>query len=118
MSSSSTNSTTRTVNTAQGVNTASTQGAADSSTTVENLSGAPKCSKMLSSFLHQFNKQFCFFLICQFLSSFDLESLKPSIYQPPHSFVFFPLNQSNLCWLHLHCFLTSFCSSINSQHPP
>nr|GEY00549.1 putative ribonuclease H-like domain-containing protein [Tanacetum cinerariifolium] len=38
LSSSSTNSTTRAVNTAQGVNTASTQGAADSSITVENLS--------------------------------------------------------------------------------
>ncbi|GKA28620.1 ribonuclease H-like domain-containing protein, partial [Tanacetum coccineum] len=38
LSSSSTNSTTRVVNTAQGVNTASTQGAADSSTIVENLS--------------------------------------------------------------------------------
>nr|GEZ43107.1 hypothetical protein [Tanacetum cinerariifolium] len=37
LSSSSTNSTTRAVNTAQGVNTASTQGATDSSTTVENL---------------------------------------------------------------------------------
>nr|GFD28254.1 hypothetical protein [Tanacetum cinerariifolium] len=35
-----TNSTTRAVNTAQGVNTACTQGAADSSTTVENLSDA------------------------------------------------------------------------------
>ncbi|GJX12996.1 ribonuclease H-like domain-containing protein [Tanacetum coccineum] len=40
LSSSSTNSATRVVNTAQGVNTASTQGAADSSTTVENLSDA------------------------------------------------------------------------------
>ncbi|GKC80248.1 hypothetical protein Tco_1131022, partial [Tanacetum coccineum] len=40
LSSSSTNSTTRAVNTAQGVNTASTQGAADSSTTVKNLSDA------------------------------------------------------------------------------
>ncbi|GKA05557.1 hypothetical protein Tco_0684677 [Tanacetum coccineum] len=40
LSSSSTNSVTRAVNTAQGVNTASTQGAADSSTTVENLSDA------------------------------------------------------------------------------
>nr|GFB19576.1 hypothetical protein [Tanacetum cinerariifolium] len=40
LSSSSTNSTTRAVNTAQGVNTACTQGAADSSTTVENLSDA------------------------------------------------------------------------------
>ncbi|GJR94482.1 hypothetical protein Tco_0266656 [Tanacetum coccineum] len=38
LSSSSTNSATRAVNTAQGVNTASTQGVADSSTTVENLS--------------------------------------------------------------------------------
>ncbi|GJV73093.1 ribonuclease H-like domain-containing protein [Tanacetum coccineum] len=38
LSSSSTNSATRAVNTAQGVNTTSTQGAADSSTTVENLS--------------------------------------------------------------------------------
>ncbi|GJT41134.1 retrovirus-related pol polyprotein from transposon TNT 1-94 [Tanacetum coccineum] len=38
LSSSSTNRATRAVNTAQGVNTASTQGAADSSTTVENLS--------------------------------------------------------------------------------
>ncbi|GJZ86331.1 putative reverse transcriptase, RNA-dependent DNA polymerase [Tanacetum coccineum] len=38
LSSSSTNSATRAINTAQGVNTASTQGAADSSTTVENLS--------------------------------------------------------------------------------
>ncbi|GKC99890.1 hypothetical protein Tco_1170165 [Tanacetum coccineum] len=38
LSFSSTNSATRAVNTAQGVNTASTQGAADSSTTVENLS--------------------------------------------------------------------------------
>ncbi|GJT08326.1 ribonuclease H-like domain-containing protein [Tanacetum coccineum] len=38
LSSSSTNSATRVVNTAQGVNTASTQGAADSSTSVENLS--------------------------------------------------------------------------------
>ncbi|GJT73801.1 hypothetical protein Tco_1033087 [Tanacetum coccineum] len=37
LSSSSTNSATRAVNTAQDVNTASTQGAADSSTTVENL---------------------------------------------------------------------------------
>nr|GEX44958.1 ribonuclease H-like domain-containing protein [Tanacetum cinerariifolium] len=36
-SSSSTNSTTRAVNTAQGVNTPSTQGAANSSTTIENL---------------------------------------------------------------------------------
>ncbi|GJV05344.1 hypothetical protein Tco_1338913 [Tanacetum coccineum] len=35
-----TNSATRAINTAQGVNTASTQGAADSSTTVENLSDA------------------------------------------------------------------------------
>ncbi|GKF92631.1 hypothetical protein Tco_0279350, partial [Tanacetum coccineum] len=40
LSSSSTNSATRAVNTAQSVNTASTQGAADSSTTVENLSNA------------------------------------------------------------------------------
>ncbi|GKF53145.1 hypothetical protein Tco_0160055 [Tanacetum coccineum] len=40
MSSSSTNSATRAVNTAQGVNTASTQGAVNSSTTVENLSDA------------------------------------------------------------------------------
>ncbi|GKF37045.1 hypothetical protein Tco_0113803, partial [Tanacetum coccineum] len=40
MSSSSTNSTTRAVNTAQGVNTGSTQGAADSSKTIENLSDA------------------------------------------------------------------------------
>nr|GEY26935.1 hypothetical protein [Tanacetum cinerariifolium] len=39
-STSSTNSTTRAVNTTQGVNTASTQGAADSSMTVENLSDA------------------------------------------------------------------------------
>ncbi|GJT19329.1 hypothetical protein Tco_0878035 [Tanacetum coccineum] len=38
LSSSSTNSATRVVNTAQGVNTASTQGVADSSTTIENLS--------------------------------------------------------------------------------
>ncbi|GKB85233.1 hypothetical protein Tco_0957505, partial [Tanacetum coccineum] len=38
LSSSSTNSATRAVNTAQGVNTASTQGVADSLTTVENLS--------------------------------------------------------------------------------
>ncbi|GJY27766.1 hypothetical protein Tco_0403533 [Tanacetum coccineum] len=38
LSSSSTNSATRVVNTAQGVNTASTQGVADSSTTVKNLS--------------------------------------------------------------------------------
>ncbi|GKB46299.1 ribonuclease H-like domain-containing protein, partial [Tanacetum coccineum] len=40
ISSSSTNSATRAVNTAQGVNTASTQDAADSSTTIENLSDA------------------------------------------------------------------------------
>nr|GEX64128.1 hypothetical protein [Tanacetum cinerariifolium] len=40
LSFSNTNSTTRAVNTAQGVNTVSTQGAADSSTTVENLSDA------------------------------------------------------------------------------
>ncbi|GJX90848.1 hypothetical protein Tco_0344174 [Tanacetum coccineum] len=40
LSSSSTNNATRAVNTTQGVNTASTQGAADSSTTVENLSDA------------------------------------------------------------------------------
>ncbi|GKF20058.1 hypothetical protein Tco_0068696, partial [Tanacetum coccineum] len=40
LSSSSTNSATRAVNTAQGVNIASTQGAADSSTTIENLSDA------------------------------------------------------------------------------
>ncbi|GJX21666.1 retrovirus-related pol polyprotein from transposon TNT 1-94 [Tanacetum coccineum] len=40
LSSSNTNSATRVVNTTQGVNTASTQGAADSSTTVENLSDA------------------------------------------------------------------------------
>ncbi|GKE10827.1 hypothetical protein Tco_1414378 [Tanacetum coccineum] len=40
LSSSSTNSATRAVNTTQGVNTASTQGATDSSTTVENLSDA------------------------------------------------------------------------------
>ncbi|GJY04535.1 ribonuclease H-like domain-containing protein [Tanacetum coccineum] len=40
LSFSSTNSATRAVNTAQGVNTASTQGATDSSTTVENLSDA------------------------------------------------------------------------------
>nr|GEW83216.1 ribonuclease H-like domain-containing protein [Tanacetum cinerariifolium] len=40
LSFSNTNSTTRAVNTAEGVNTASTQGAADSSTTVENLSDA------------------------------------------------------------------------------
>ncbi|GJW85071.1 hypothetical protein Tco_0158216 [Tanacetum coccineum] len=40
LSSSSTNSATRAVNTTQGVNTASTQGAAGSSTTVENLSDA------------------------------------------------------------------------------
>ncbi|GKF06904.1 hypothetical protein Tco_0037572, partial [Tanacetum coccineum] len=40
LSSSSTNSATRAVNTPQGVNTASTQGAANSSTTVENLSDA------------------------------------------------------------------------------
>nr|GEU66505.1 putative reverse transcriptase, RNA-dependent DNA polymerase [Tanacetum cinerariifolium] len=38
LSSSSTNNTTRAVNTAQGVNTTSTQGAVNSSTTVENLS--------------------------------------------------------------------------------
>ncbi|GJV20679.1 ribonuclease H-like domain-containing protein [Tanacetum coccineum] len=40
LSSSSTNSETRTINTAQGVNTTSTQGDTDSSTTVENLSDA------------------------------------------------------------------------------
>ncbi|GKD80358.1 hypothetical protein Tco_1342979, partial [Tanacetum coccineum] len=40
LSSSRTNSATKAVNTAQDVNTASTQGAADSSTTVENLSDA------------------------------------------------------------------------------
>ncbi|GJZ07029.1 ribonuclease H-like domain-containing protein [Tanacetum coccineum] len=40
LSSSSTNSATKAVNTAQGVNTTSTQGAANSSTTVENLSDA------------------------------------------------------------------------------
>nr|GEW37675.1 hypothetical protein [Tanacetum cinerariifolium] len=40
LSSSSTNSPTRAVYTAQGVNTASTQGAADSSTTIKNLSDA------------------------------------------------------------------------------
>ncbi|GKA68391.1 hypothetical protein Tco_0768308 [Tanacetum coccineum] len=40
LSSSNTNSATRIVNIAQGVNTASTQGVADSSTTVENLSDA------------------------------------------------------------------------------
>ncbi|GKE15652.1 hypothetical protein Tco_1423229 [Tanacetum coccineum] len=40
LSSSSTNSATRAVNTTQGVNTASTQGAVDSSTTVEKLSDA------------------------------------------------------------------------------
>ncbi|GJX10218.1 hypothetical protein Tco_0200077 [Tanacetum coccineum] len=40
LSSSSTNSATRVVNTARGINTASTQGVADSSTTVENLSDA------------------------------------------------------------------------------
>ncbi|GJR60004.1 ribonuclease H-like domain-containing protein [Tanacetum coccineum] len=40
LSSGSTNSATRTVNTAQGVNTANTQGAADNSTTVEILSDA------------------------------------------------------------------------------
>ncbi|GJY93833.1 putative ribonuclease H-like domain-containing protein [Tanacetum coccineum] len=40
LSSSSTNSATRAVNTTQGVNTAGTQGVADSSTTVENLSDA------------------------------------------------------------------------------
>ncbi|GKF26260.1 hypothetical protein Tco_0082154 [Tanacetum coccineum] len=40
LSSSNTNSATRAVNTAQGVNTASTQGVADSSTTIENLSDA------------------------------------------------------------------------------
>ncbi|GJU25160.1 ribonuclease H-like domain-containing protein [Tanacetum coccineum] len=40
LSSSSTNSATRAVNTAQGVNTASTQGVAESSTTVKNLSDA------------------------------------------------------------------------------
>ncbi|GJV19566.1 ribonuclease H-like domain-containing protein [Tanacetum coccineum] len=40
LSFSSTNSATRAVNTTQGVNIASTQGAADSSTTVENLSDA------------------------------------------------------------------------------
>ncbi|GJY69147.1 putative reverse transcriptase domain-containing protein [Tanacetum coccineum] len=40
LSSSNTNSATRAVNTAQGVNTASTQDVADSSTTVENLSDA------------------------------------------------------------------------------
>ncbi|GJS86093.1 retrovirus-related pol polyprotein from transposon TNT 1-94 [Tanacetum coccineum] len=40
LSSSSTNNATRAVNTSQGVNTASTQGATDSSTTIENLSNA------------------------------------------------------------------------------
>ncbi|GKF00578.1 ribonuclease H-like domain-containing protein, partial [Tanacetum coccineum] len=40
LSSSSTNNATRAVNTAQGVNTASTEGVVDSSTTVENLSDA------------------------------------------------------------------------------
>ncbi|GKF10636.1 ribonuclease H-like domain-containing protein [Tanacetum coccineum] len=40
LSTSNTNSATRAVNTAQGINTASTQGAADSSTTIENLSDA------------------------------------------------------------------------------
>nr|GFA91048.1 hypothetical protein [Tanacetum cinerariifolium] len=40
LSSNNTNSTTRSVNTTQGVNSASTQGAADSLTTVENLSDA------------------------------------------------------------------------------
>ncbi|GJX32282.1 putative ribonuclease H-like domain-containing protein [Tanacetum coccineum] len=40
LSSSNTNSATRAVNTTQGVNTASTEGVADSSTTVENLSNA------------------------------------------------------------------------------
>nr|GEV91111.1 hypothetical protein [Tanacetum cinerariifolium] len=56
LSSSNTNSTTRAINTTQGVNNASTQGAADSLTTVENLSDAiiysfftsqPKCVKDL-----------------------------------------------------------------------
>ncbi|GKC26265.1 hypothetical protein Tco_1033559 [Tanacetum coccineum] len=46
LSSSSTNSATRAVNTAQGVNTASTQGAADSSTTIENLSDANTGKKL------------------------------------------------------------------------
>nr|GEX16293.1 hypothetical protein [Tanacetum cinerariifolium] len=41
LSSSSTNSTSRAVNTALGVNTVSTQGVADSSTTIEILSDAP-----------------------------------------------------------------------------
>ncbi|GKB00893.1 hypothetical protein Tco_0828937, partial [Tanacetum coccineum] len=44
LSSSSTNNATRAINTAQGVNTASTQGATDSSTTVENLSDVMICS--------------------------------------------------------------------------
>nr|GEU59459.1 retrovirus-related Pol polyprotein from transposon TNT 1-94 [Tanacetum cinerariifolium] len=56
LSTSSTNNTTRAVNSAQGVNTASTHGVADSSTTIENLSDAviysffasqPKCVKDL-----------------------------------------------------------------------
>ncbi|GKG52160.1 hypothetical protein Tco_0547035, partial [Tanacetum coccineum] len=44
LSSSNTNNATRAVNTAQGVNIASTQGVADSLTTIENLSDAVICS--------------------------------------------------------------------------
>nr|GEX85598.1 retrotransposon protein, putative, unclassified [Tanacetum cinerariifolium] len=61
MSSSSTNSKTKAVNTAQGVNAASTQGAADSSTTVENLSGVVIYS---------------FFAIQPSISQFDNEDLQ------------------------------------------
>ncbi|GJR11443.1 ribonuclease H-like domain-containing protein [Tanacetum coccineum] len=49
LSSSSTNSATRAVNTTQGVNTASTQGAVDSSTTVENLSDDVIYSSLLAN---------------------------------------------------------------------
>ncbi|GJV97924.1 hypothetical protein Tco_1549501 [Tanacetum coccineum] len=57
LSAGSTNSATRAVNTAHGVNTASTQGAADSSTTVKNLSDAmrSKQSRVIND-LSSFNK--------------------------------------------------------------
>ncbi|GKA02899.1 ribonuclease H-like domain-containing protein [Tanacetum coccineum] len=50
------NSTTRAVNTAQGVNTASTQGAADSSTTIENLSDVVIYSFFASQLTRRFLK--------------------------------------------------------------
>ncbi|GJW69660.1 hypothetical protein Tco_0126577 [Tanacetum coccineum] len=76
LSSSNTNSTTKAVNTTQGVNTASTQGAADSSTTVENLSECSQCVKDLKEQNKQLVKDLRTARICDVSYKTGLESIK------------------------------------------